>query len=401
MQGSRLTRRPVKKRSFELSASDGEEEVVVEEEDQDQDNEEAADKSDVSMPDVDEVPELNGEDFIQVPADESMDIPKSDTEDEAPPVAKRGRGRPKKGKTQEAGAGKGKIANGLPRKRGRPRKHETATTDARPAKRVKKTATRPVTPDADARDADVPEASTRNGISTPEQNSMKPPPAKRGPNARSKPLKGMADNQITWAGTDRTKPRARGLRILRSETPAEDLGATVMRSGRTSVKPMAYWRNERMIYGTGRVGSAERELGGIKEVIRTEEITPDRQPRRHRRGGRRPRIPEAIEDDEDVEEWETEPGFLEATVPRWDPRTGKTSEEEEEEIGTEKPPRIARHEILTLFQSSPTRPRGWNSRHAKSRARLSSTARRSVCPSSTRASWICHRAARSARRTRA
>jgi centromere protein C len=75
----------------------------------------------------------------------------------------------------------------------------------------------------------------------------------------------------------RARPgQQKSLYILRRETPADD-SAVHTRSGRVSVKPLAYWRNERCVYGGSPGGASLSEgarfpLNSIKEIIRTEEV---------------------------------------------------------------------------------------------------------------------------------
>jgi centromere protein C len=310
--------RPVKKRNFDLEVS---EDDHSEQEDDNVSESDAPPEED-EVPEEDELLEVNGDDSPPIPADESLDIPRSDEEDPAPQV-KRKPGRPRR---TEVTARAKQAPNDPPKKRGRPRKNATTADQGRPAKRAKKEDVRHSTPDAVEPEAATPtRRSDKAAISTPEQKGIRPP-TKAGAKSQSKA-------HAAAGASDSTKPRARGLRILRSETPAADYGATVMRSGRTSVKPLAYWRNERAVYDTGRVYGKDRELGGIKEVIRTEEISPEPRRRPRKRGGRKRRAPEAIEEDEDIQEWEEEPGYLEARVPKWDPLTNNVSEDVEEEIG--------------------------------------------------------------------
>lgn len=68
----------------------------------------------------------------------------------------------------------------------------------------------------------------------------------------------------------------RSLFLLRRETPTDDSN-TRTRSGRVSVKPLAYWKNERCVFGEGspqNVGLGERfPMTSIKEIVRVEEQT--------------------------------------------------------------------------------------------------------------------------------
>ena len=175
----------------------------------------------------------------------------------------------------------------------------------------------------------------------------KPPPSQRDPNARvvsARKLdetRKLGENAATAEpmGPPRLpgRPKGRSLFVLRSETPADDSGACVLRSGRTSVKPIAFWRNERIVYGDRTNDGSTMVLPGIKEVIRTEEIE---QPKPKRLTGRRPgpsknRQPADVEEeDEDQEPWEAEEvPIMRGEVLQWDPMIGKGNEDLTEESG--------------------------------------------------------------------
>ncbi|KAK5045013.1 hypothetical protein LTR84_010161 [Exophiala bonariae] len=146
---------------------------------------------------------------------------------------------------------------------------------------------------------------------------------------------------------------ARSLYILRRETPADE-GVTHTRSGRVSVKPLAYWRNERCVYG-GSPGGASVEKGArfplnsIKEIVRTEEIDV----RRAKKGKKTGKIAtksksksrtspvdvsesseseneNSPEEDPDAEPWETEKGTLVGTVAVWDSEEQAATEQEQQ-----------------------------------------------------------------------
>ncbi|OQD80566.1 hypothetical protein PENANT_c034G04404 [Penicillium antarcticum] len=132
---------------------------------------------------------------------------------------------------------------------------------------------------------------------------------------------------------NRTGPlKGRSLYILKRENP-EDTSATHTRSGRVSVRPLAYWRNERCVFGDGEVAEGHRyPLSTIKEVIRTEEQEPERKQRSKR--GRKSKSKKSMndssdEEDEDADLWEQEGGVLHGYVQMWDPKTQAVSKEEE------------------------------------------------------------------------
>lgn len=127
--------------------------------------------------------------------------------------------------------------------------------------------------------------------------------------------------------------KGRSLYILKRENP-DDTSARHTRSGRVSVRPLAYWRNERCVYGDGEAAEGQRyPLSTIKEVIRTEEIEQDHK-RKGKRSGRKTkskkkqRDESSDEEDEDVDLWEKE-GVLHGYVPKWDPKAQASTTEEE------------------------------------------------------------------------
>ncbi|KNG82556.1 Cupin domain protein [Aspergillus nomiae NRRL 13137] len=112
---------------------------------------------------------------------------------------------------------------------------------------------------------------------------------------------------------NRTGPlKGRSLYILKRETPT-DSSTTHTRSGRVSVRPLAYWKNERCVYGDGEAAEGERyPLSTIKEIIRTEELEPERRkpkkgrPSKKSKSGK-PKDDNNSEDDEDyIDPWEKE-----------------------------------------------------------------------------------------------
>ncbi|GAM83667.1 hypothetical protein ANO11243_016550 [Dothideomycetidae sp. 11243] len=126
---------------------------------------------------------------------------------------------------------------------------------------------------------------------------------------------------------------------LRSATPFEDPDVKVTRSGRASIKPLAYWKNETFVYEAG------ERLG----VVRAEELPATKrkrsQPpqRRKYRRNNLARIDEEGEgEDEDevpedllAEAWEEEVGVISGPVRAWDAEieAGSVDEEVVEDVG--------------------------------------------------------------------
>ncbi|KIV87099.1 hypothetical protein PV11_02669 [Exophiala sideris] len=149
----------------------------------------------------------------------------------------------------------------------------------------------------------------------------------------------------------------RSLYILRRETPADE-GVTHTRSGRVSIKPLAYWRNERCVYGENSPlpKDARYPLNSIKEIVRTEEVNDSwekpksKKKRKNAKGkekekGKARAVPvvESDSSDSDVDEdegpkedpyaepWETEGGGkLRGNVSIWDGAEQAPLEQEEE-----------------------------------------------------------------------
>lgn len=133
--------------------------------------------------------------------------------------------------------------------------------------------------------------------------------------------------------------KARSLYILRRETPSDD-SVLHTRSGRVSVRPLAYWKNERCVYGDGDIEAGQRfPLSTIKEIIRTEEVE---QPASRLRAGKRKgkkltrrrarEESDEDEDEDDAEPWESERGIFHGMVRKWD-QVFQESLDDAEEIG--------------------------------------------------------------------
>ena len=144
----------------------------------------------------------------------------------------------------------------------------------------------------------------------------------------------------------RARPgQQKSLYILRRETPADDT-VTHTRSGRVSVKPLAYWRNERCVYGGSPAGAqladgARFPLNSIKEIVRTEEIEPGTKKRgggRKGKGKARRQTEESDSDsdldepriDPNAEEWELQRGIFRGPASVWDSQQQAPLDVEEE-----------------------------------------------------------------------
>ncbi|KAA8573690.1 hypothetical protein EYC84_005263 [Monilinia fructicola] len=138
-------------------------------------------------------------------------------------------------------------------------------------------------------------------------------------------------------------PRSNGLFILRRESALSGAGMQRTRSGRNSIKPLAFWKNERVEYGAdGTVPDgthgAKILLPSIKEVIRADEVEQQKQSRsrssKPTKSRSKKRAREEVEDDSEIEEWEYQPGRIEGSVRIWDPedQVGENAEETVEDL---------------------------------------------------------------------
>lgn len=133
---------------------------------------------------------------------------------------------------------------------------------------------------------------------------------------------------------NRTGPlKGRSLYILKREAP--DQTATHTRSGRASVRPLAYWRNERCVYGDGEAEVGQRfPLTTIKEIIRTEELEPERRTGSKRKSSKKSKSKKNPDDEseddsqDNTDPWERE-GSLHGYVRKWDPETQTTVDDDE------------------------------------------------------------------------
>ncbi|KAL4796187.1 kinetochore CENP-C fungal-like protein [Aspergillus venezuelensis] len=138
----------------------------------------------------------------------------------------------------------------------------------------------------------------------------------------------VVDNYV-----NRTGPlKGRSLYILKKEAPT-DPSTTHTRSGRVSVRPLAYWKNERCVYGDEEAVEGQRyPLSKIKEIIRTEELEPEK---KQKRRSKKSKSKKSKDSDSDSEEdqyrdpYEEKGGVLHGYIRKWDNETGTALDEEE------------------------------------------------------------------------
>lgn len=187
-----------------------------------------------------------------------------------------------------------------------------------------------------------------------------PRPTKKRNTAKVSPVREALEpelDRVVENYANRTGPlKGRSLYILKREVPTDN-NATHTRSGRVSVRPLAYWRNERCVFGDGEAAEGHRyPLSTIKEVIRTEEQQPEKKNKKkgkrsasHKSKSKR-QNDDSSDEDEDVDLWEKEGGVLHGYTLKWDPST-QTSSKEEEVLGMNPQPRS--YPVLELTPSSP------------------------------------------------
>ena len=215
-------------------------------------------------------------------------------------------------------------------------------TPLKPVKRAKTTkASKAAATLEDEPPVSPPSAQQRTG------KKAKKAPRERDPNARITSRKGPKTQASATRATSvtnsatLTRLTGRSLQVLRHETPAQDVGSRLMRSGRTSVKPLAFWRGERAIFGDMSLQGKQVVLPGIKEIVRADEILPE--PRSRRKGSIKkkakkkiPREEESSSEEEyedEIEAWEVDDGILTHETIRWDPRLRRGDPEEVDETG--------------------------------------------------------------------
>jgi centromere protein C len=192
-------------------------------------------------------------------------------------------------------------------------------------------------------------APTSRGRGRPRKYPMQPPSTSKQSKKDAKDPSGMSERQQKELDEIVEKVKARpnpprSLYILRRETPADD-SVTLTRSGRMSVKPLAYWRNERCVWG----GSPNSELrsgtrfpiNSIKEIIRTEEHNSPTKKKKGKKGKRRGKsrtadgegddgVDDSSSDDDQPEPWEVESGTFRGKVSEWDSEQGAPLNVEQE-----------------------------------------------------------------------
>lgn len=276
-------------------------------------------EEDVTQESIEEEPEEQAEPEPELEEDAEEETPEA--EPEPTPQIKKRRGRPPKAAKQDTTISKpAAVYRDL---------EESVDEPLKPAKRSRIEETAAASSSTPIRQRSAGAERDPNALIKSKKNKEK---ESRSPSAS------MLPPPKPMGTTVRGKPKARSLQILRSTTPSDVDGARFTRSGRASVKPIEYWRGERIIYTEPKRDGPRLSLPGIKEVIRAEDVSEDPKPRSRKRApGKRKAVVEEDEEEEeedpDVEEWEVDPGLLEGEVLQWDPDAQRASQDVAEQIG--------------------------------------------------------------------
>jgi centromere protein C len=281
------------------------------------------------------------------PTDEELE-PEEDVEEEPVALPKR-KGRPPRSIATASEAGTEPVR--AAKKRGRPSKSASGDSEprAQPTKRRRsqrssldeaqvEEAPEPEEVEADEEESEPKRRKTAKGkpgrkaaSTNTDDQTDKPAQKKRG-RPKAAAAEGGDDSVLVPRGPP--LPKARGLLITRREVPGGE-GTFQTRSGRSSFRPLAFWRNERVDYdaevvddiGRGR-GAGRIALPAIKEVVRVDEPEPTerRKYNRSRAGGRgagrrrRRRDSDSEDDDSDPPEpWEEDTGEVWGEAVVWQP----------------------------------------------------------------------------------
>lgn len=197
--------------------------------------------------------------------------------------------------------------------------------------------------------------------------------ASRGPNAQIATRRQSFSKPPSRAGS-----MSRQSNVERHETPIEATDALITRSGRHSIKPLASWRGEKAVLEHPDFGTMGIIPGGIKEIIRTDEII-QRRPKKYsyrKARAKSARLDVVEEEDEEMEEWETETGVVNGSVMAWDAVEGQFIEDQLDEQGESCSRYLNAYRLLLCsYTNNPLRNRicrlsNRNARHQRGRIPL-------------------------------
>jgi centromere protein C len=216
------------------------------------------------------------------------------------------------------------------RKRGRPTKNKNAEeeTAGQPTKKKAKRV-------SDVADNEAGESSQQNSEQKrgrPKANkdndtsipAKKPTAPKQRQAKKQRVSTGVGDTSLAELPRNPPMPRSsRGLFISRREAP----GGLTTRSGRASIRPIQYWKNERVELDDDEVfddGKQHIRLPRIKEVVRYDEPEVEHKKASRRRGGRpsagkKGKRRDYDSEEDELEPWEENADSISGEVVVWQP----------------------------------------------------------------------------------
>ncbi|POS78448.1 cupin domain-containing protein [Diaporthe helianthi] len=133
---------------------------------------------------------------------------------------------------------------------------------------------------------------------------------------------GVGDTSLAEVPRGPPLPKSRGLMISRRETP----GGLTTRSGRTSIRPIQYWKNERIELDDDEVfddGKQHIRLPRIKEIVRYDEPEVEQKKSRRKAGrpaaGKKGRRRDFDSEEDELEPWEENADSISGEVVVWQP----------------------------------------------------------------------------------
>lgn len=256
-------------------------------------------KKSAPVEEVDNAPEETAEEPVEEPIMQSVEA------DAEPPRTGKKRGRPSKNKAAE------EETAGQPTKKKAKRVSDVAADETGESsqqnsarKRGRPKATKAVEDGETSKPAKKPAA--------PKQKQAKKPRVSTG----------VGDTSLAEVPRGPPLPKSRGLMISRRETP----GGLTTRSGRTSIRPIQYWKNERVELDDDEVfddGKEHIRLPRIKGIVRYDEPEVEHKKARRKAGrpsaGKKGKRRDYDSEEDELEPWEENADSISGEVVVWQP----------------------------------------------------------------------------------
>lgn len=157
-----------------------------------------------------------------------------------------------------------------------------------------------------------------SGIPSKKPTAPKPKQAKK-----QRVSNGVGDTSLAEVPRGPPLPKSRGLIISRRETP----GGLTTRSGRTSYRPLQYWKNEHVELDDDEVfddGKQHIRLPRIKEIVRYDEPEAEHKAASRRKAGRpgagkKSKRRDYDSEEDELEPWEENADSISGEVVVWQP----------------------------------------------------------------------------------